>query len=53
MDRLLEISGDQKARQFVENCKIFSRRTLSACLYLLREHSMEGDPGEISVTINV
>ena len=53
LDRLLELSGDQKARQFVDNCKIFSRRTLSACLYLLREHSMEGGQGKIAVTINV
>ena len=31
--------------RFTEECKVFSRRTLSAVLYLLREYNLARDPG--------
>ena len=46
LDRLLDVSGARDGRKLLDNCKTFSRKTLSASLYLLREHFMERDHGK-------
>ena len=51
LDRLIDVSGARDGRNLLENCKIFSRKTLSASLYLLREHFIERDHGKKAIRV--